>query len=265
MKRRAAALGIAASVAILVGGAGPHADQGRRGAPPPSSAREGAPIDLTGYWVSVISEDWRWRMVTPLRGDFANIPVNAAARKVGNAWDPSTDEAAGTECKAYGAAAIMREPGRLRITWEDDDTLRIDTDAGMQTRLLHFGDASRPPSEAGWQGHSVARWETPLRGVGPLGFGLGLRTRAGGRGRALEVRTTEMRPGYLRKNGIPYSDRATMSEYFNLFAEPDGTEWFVITVVVEDPVYLNAPWVTTPNFKREADGSKWNPTPCTAR
>lgn len=236
---------------------------GGRGGPP-QTARAAAPVDLTGYWVSVISEDWRWRMVTPARGDFANIPVNAAARTVGQAWDPAADEASGEVCKAYGAPALMREPGRLHVTWQDDNTLRIETDAGTQTRLLHFGTVP-PPSAPAWQGHSLARWEGPLRGVAPPGFGLGLGPRAGAQGRALEVRTSHLRPGYLRKNGVPYSDRATMTEYFNVFKEPNGTDWFVITTIVEDPVYLNSPWVTTPNFKREPDGAKWNPTPCTAR
>jgi hypothetical protein len=74
-------------------------------------------VDLTGNWVSVISEDWRWRMVTPLKGDFASVPINAEGRKVGETWDAAKDEAAGLQCKAYGAPGIMRMPGRVRITW----------------------------------------------------------------------------------------------------------------------------------------------------
>ena len=83
--------------------------QGRGQAPPPSP-RAAAQVDFTGYWVSVVSEDWRWRMVTPARGDFASIPFNAEGRRVGLAWDPAKDESAGEQCKAYGAAAIMRRP-----------------------------------------------------------------------------------------------------------------------------------------------------------
>ena len=97
--------------------------------PAGASARAAAPVDLTGYWVSPVMEDWRWRMVTPLRGDAASIPVNAAARAVIDAWDPAKDEAAGDECKAYGAPALLRVPGRLRIRWRDDDTLEIEADA----------------------------------------------------------------------------------------------------------------------------------------
>lgn len=246
---------------------GPPGGRGRGGPPPPPpNARAAAPIDLTGQWVSVVSEDWRWRMVTPLRGDFANIPINAAARTVGEAWDPAKDESAGEACKAYGAPALLRIPGRLRITWRDDDTLQIEADAGMQTRLLHFKAGKPPAGDRQWQGYSVASWETPARGVAnPAAFGLGLSPRAGARGRSLEVVTTNLRPGYLRKNGVPYGADATVTEYFDMFKEPGGTEWFVVTTIVRDPQYLIGPWVTSTNFKRETDRSKWSPAPCTAR
>src|SRR5260370_19342666 len=105
---------------------------------PAGNAKEAAPVDFTGYWVSVVTEDWRWRMVTPPKGDFASIPLTDEGRKIGNAWDPAKDEAAGEQCKSYGAPAVMRIPGRLHITWADENTLQIDTDQGTQTRLLHF-------------------------------------------------------------------------------------------------------------------------------
>jgi len=171
----------------------------------------------------------------------------------------------------------MRVPGRLRIAWDDDSTLKIETDSGMQTRLFHFarpvqtGDAlatATPPSDAAptWQGYSVARWEPPLRGVArPQGLPLGLGPRLGQNGRSLEVVTTRLRPGYLRKNGIPFSDKAAVNEYYDRFGEPRGGEWFVVTTVVTDPVYLNDPWVTSSHFKKEPDGSKWDPTPCRVR
>jgi hypothetical protein len=222
-------------------------------------------VDLTGTWVSIVSEDWRWRMVTPLKGDFANIPVNVAARKVGEAWDPAKDEAAGDACRAYGAPALMRIPGRLRISWKDDRTLQIETDAGTQTRLFHFGETAPTGGAPEWQGYSAARWEGPARGAVPVSpFGIGV-TRAGARGKSLEVVTTRMRPGYLRKNGIPYSADAVLTEYYDLFKEPSGTDWFVVTTVVQDPQYLDGPWVTTTHFRKEADGSKWSPSPCSAR
>ena len=227
--------------------------------------RQAAPEDLTGYWVSVVTEDYRWRMVTPLKGDAASVPINAAARRIVDAWDPAKDEAAGLQCKAYGAAALMRIPGRLHITWPDDNTLKIETDAGQQTRLLHFGTAAPKGLEPSRQGYSAARWDP---GVGPppagLGF-VGTGPRVGARSRSLEVVTTNLLPGYLRKNGVPYSASATVTEYYDRFSEPNGDEWFTVTTVVNDPEYLATPFVTTTDFKQEADGSRWNPTPCSAR
>src|SRR5262245_48903072 len=117
---------------------------------PPASPRAAAPVDFTGYWVSVVTEDWRWRMVTSARGDFASIPVNPEGRRIGDAWDPAKDEGAGEQCKAYGAPAIMRRPGRLHITWQDDNTLRIETDEGTQTRLFHLDGKPSTSNERTW-------------------------------------------------------------------------------------------------------------------
>lgn len=238
---------------------------------PPRPAKAAAPVDLTGYWVSVISEDWRWRMVTPIKGDFASIPVNREAQRVGNAWDPAKDEAAGLQCKAYGAPAIMRMPGRVHITWQDDNTLKIETDEGTQTRLFHFAPPGGPPpqppqgGEGTWQGYSIANWERAPRGVEiPDPFPI-FSVRQGGQGRSLEVATTNLRPGYLRKNGVPYSAGATVNEYYDYHKERNGDEWFTVTTIVRDPQYLTGPWITSSDFKKEADGSKWDPSPCTAR
>jgi hypothetical protein len=74
-----------------------------------------------------------------------------------------------------------------------------------------------------------------------------------------------MRSGYLRRNGVPYSDQAVMTEYWDAFDEPDGTTWFVITTTIVDPTYLQMPYETSPVFKREPDGAKWDPSPCSAR
>jgi hypothetical protein len=235
------------------------------GAPqPPRSPKAAAPVDLTGYWVSVVSEDWRWRMVTPLKGDYAGIPVNAEARKVGETWDPAKDEAAGFQCKSYGAPAIMRVPGRVHITWQDDNTLKIETDAGRQTRLLHFGDTAGTIFDP-VQGFSMANWERPPKGVEvPDNFPV-FATRTGTQGRSLEVVTTGLSAGYLRKNGVPYSANTVLNEYFDYHKEPNGDEWFTVTTIVRDPAYLTGPWITSTDFKKERDGSKWDPTPCTAR
>jgi hypothetical protein len=73
--------------------------------------------------------------------------------------------------------------------------------------------------------------------------------------------TTSIRPGYLRKNGVPYSENAVMTEYFDRHSAY-GTEWITVTTLVEDPKYLTQPFITSTHFKKEADGSKWNPVPC---
>jgi len=240
---------------------------GGRAAPaPPPTARATAPIDLTGNWVSIISEDWRWRMVTPAKGDYASVPITAEAKRIADAWNPAKDQAAGEQCKSYGAPAIMRVPTRLRVSWLDDNTLKVETDAGTQTRLLRFGASKPPESPPTWQGHSVAEWET-AGGRGAGGRGAGGRA-AGGTPQPtfgnLKVVTTHMRPGYLRKNGIPYSADAVLTEYWDVGREPNGDQWLVVTSLVDDPKYLQQQYVTSPNFKKEGDGSKWDPTPCSA-
>lgn len=240
--------------------------QGGRGAPkgPPPSPKAAAPVDFTGYWVSVVTEDWRWRMVTPIKGDFAGIPLTPEGRKLGEAWDPAQDEASGSQCKSYGAPALLRIPGRLHITWQDDNTLRIDADQGTQTRLLHFGGTAPANEQPSWQGYSAAQWEKPPRGTGLPLAGLGA-TREGANGRSLEVVTTHLRSGYLRKNGPPYSANAILKEYFDLSSERNGETWFVVTTIVEDPQYLAEPFVTSTNFKKEADRAKFSPAPCSSR
>jgi hypothetical protein len=238
--------------------------QGRGGPPPaPQTAKEAAPVDLTGYWVSVVTEDWRWRMVTPIKGDFAAVPVNAEARKIGNAWDPAKDEAAGEQCRSYGAPAIMRVPGRVHISWQDDNTLKMETDAGTQTRLFHF-EGKPDGGKPSWQGYSAANWERPVRGTGVPLAGLGA-VREGTKGRSLEVVTTQLRPGYLRKNGIPYSANTVLNEYYDLSKEPNGDTWFHVTTIVKDPQYLDEPFVTSTDFKKQPDAAGWNPSPCTSK
>src|SRR6266850_528419 len=124
-------------------GQGRGAAPGRAGGPPPS-AKVAAPFDPTGYWVAVISEDWRWRMVTPAKGDYPSVPMTPEGQKIADAWDPAKDEAAGEQCKGYGAPGLMRAPTRLNITWEDDNTLKVESDYGMQIRRFHFGNWKSP-------------------------------------------------------------------------------------------------------------------------
>src|SRR5262245_5874922 len=244
--------------------------EAQRGGGPPPVPRAAAPIDLTGYWVSIVTQDWRWRMVTPRKGDYQGIQVTPEAAKVADTWDPDKDEAAGEQCKSYGAPALMMVPGRIHITWQDDTTLKVDTDAGTQTRLLRFGNAQTPADAARtFQGVSQAQWLMPrpnvplqLRPADRAADAPAVRPTGG----SLQVVTRNLRAGYLRKNGVPYSENAVMTEYWDLYKRPNGEEWLTITTQLEDPQYLRGPRLTAPLFKKEADGSKkWDPTPCSAR
>jgi hypothetical protein len=209
------------------------------------SARDKAPIDLTGYWVSYVTENWRYRMVTPAKGEYRRIPSSRAALPLIDAWDPAADERAGNQCKSYGAGNIMSVPGRLHITWQDADTLRIETDAGTQTRLFHFSPRAAASARS-WQGDSTATWE-PAPGGG-----------------SLRVVTSNLRAGYLRKNGVPYGEQATVTEHFDVAPLAGDGRLLLVTTIVDDPLYLTGPYVVSPHFKKEQDGSKWDPTPCSS-
>jgi hypothetical protein len=234
---------------------------------PPSTPKASAPIELTGYWVSIIVDEWRFR-VSPQKGDIPYLPLNPAARQIANGWDPVKDEAEGNTCRAYGAVGVMQRPGRLHITWADDNALKIETDAGTQTRLLHFGTAPADRGAASWQGYSVAQWTVNGRALLDLG-GIGV-VRGGGpagppKGGSLKVVTTNMLPGYIRKNGVPYSRNAVLTEYFNRITGAQSDVYIAVTAMVEDSTYLTQPFVRTYQFKQQPNNSGWDPTPCLTR
>lgn len=265
---------LAAVVALL---ASVHAGaQGRGGAPnaPAAAPRATAPFDAAGYWVSEVTEKWRFRMVVPDKGDYQMVPLNPEGRKIADAWDPAKDRASGEECKSYGAAGLLQVPGRLHIAWQDDNTLRLDTDSGTQTRLFHFGGSPPANDAPSWQGYSVAIWGGAEPRDRRDGFG-GPVQDAQGRlvvipaqrkdADYLKVTTTRMRPGYLQKNGVPYSANALLEEYFDIFSDPyRKNTWLMVTTVVTDPQYLIEPLVMHAHFKKLSDASGWDPTPCRA-
>jgi hypothetical protein len=223
-------------------------------------------------------------MLMPPRGDYAGIPLSLEGRRVANSWEPAKTATDG--CKPFGAPAIMRVPGRLRISWENDTTLKIATDAGQQTRLLYFDDSTLPtgsgsnasptsavssraksrsdkppqaqPSARTWQGSSTAEWDM-LQPRG--GQGAGLAPPAPRMSGSLKVVTSNLRAGYLRKNGVPYSEDTVVTEYYDRIAE-DGSDWLTVVTIVNDPKYLTQEFVTSTHFKRDQETPQWMPTPC---
>ena len=253
MSNRSLALVIFVSVAAVSGNL-----QAQRGAQPGGgrgTAPADGPFDPTGYWVSIVSDEWRYRMLTPPKGNVDYVPINQEGRRVAQEWDPAKDTAAGEACKAYGPVGIMRLPGRLHITWQDANTLKIEIDNGTQTRLMRFGETQAPAGEApSLQGYSTVAWELSGGGRGAPG-----QPRFG----QLKAVTTKMKPGYLRKIGVPYSGAAVLTEYLAHLMDDDGTRYLTVMTMLEDPAYLQQPWVRTSQFRRQADAKGWNPTPCT--
>lgn len=246
--------------AAAVAQPGPAGNQ----AAPQRSARESAQVDLTGYWVALVTEDWLWRMRTPPRGDTTSVPLNREGMRAAGMWDPERDVRSGEQCRPFGAAGLMRLPLRLHISWENDATLKIETDAGEQTRLFQFAAAAAPPAERTWQGHSTAQWTRPVGGFGlraALAGGPPPGSDSTPPMGALKVVTDHLRAGYLRKNGIPYSEDAQLTEYFSRISVL-GNDYLTVLSIVHDPAYLSADFITSSQFKREPDTSKWNPSPC---
>lgn len=254
-----------ACAALLSLGAVDAAAQGRgRGAGPggpPPTPQAAARVDFTGTWAAVITEDWRFRMVTPPKGDAASIPANQAAIQASQNWDPAADIAAGEQCKAFGAPGIMRMPTRIRISWQDPQTLKLEFDNGTQTRLLRFDENAQPPAQPDYQGFSQARWETMPEGQGQAaggGRGGGAPALSGG----LKVVTTRLRPGYMRRNGIPYSGNAVYTEVFDVVPGPQNETWLIVTSQLDDPMYLNQPYMLSTQFKKEPNDANFQPRPC---
>jgi hypothetical protein len=250
-RRRVPRLAIVAAL-LLTARLDIYAQRGQRGAQAPQTAKGSAAVDLTGTWVSVISEDWKYRMVTPRKGDYDSVPATVEGLRTANTWDPAKDEAAGEQCKSYGAVGVMRQPGYVRITWQDDNTLKMELTAGTQTRLFHFG-AGEPSGERTWQGYSAAQWDNAITGRGEPRKG------------DLKVVTTYLRPGYSRKNGVPYSANTVLTEYYHRMTAPNGDPLLTIISELRDPQYYSETWVVSTHFKKVPDNTAWKPEPCSAR
>jgi hypothetical protein len=250
LKNRPLAAAVATALVALAGMAGTaHAGQAPA---PPRSAREAAPVDPTGVWVAVITEDWRWRMLVQKPGETTSVPLNDAGIKAAKEWDPARDAAAGEQCKAFGPGGVMRLPLRIRVSWADDQTLKVETEAGQQTRLFTVAPVARgapiavsplepgPANTPSLQGTTVARWN----------------------GSTLEAVTNSTTGGYLRRNGVPYSANALIREYWNVHTDYD-VQYLSVTTVVRDPMYLRQDFLTGSSFRKVTDSDpKWAPFPC---
>jgi hypothetical protein len=245
------------SAAALLGSIPAWAQFGGGPPRPQGPAKTAAPFDITGYWVSLVTEDWRFRMFAAPKGDFSGVPLNQAGTKEGNTWDEAKDGK--DNCKAYGAAGLMRVPSRFHITWQDDNTMKVESDAGTQTRILHFSGSVPANTSASMQGYSVAAWE---RQLGRTRGGQGQPGAGDSRGGDLKITTTNLTPGYLRWNGAPYSDKATVTEYWDLLHEPDGTQYLLVKTIVNDPTYLTQDFITSTHMRKQTDGAGWSPTTC---
>jgi len=253
VRKQSALLLAVTAVFCLILPAGIYAQRGQRGPQTAPTAKASAAIDITGTWVSVITEDWKYRMVTPRKGDYDGVPGSVEAFRLANAWDPAKDEAAGEQCKGYGAIGGMRLPGRLRLSWQDDNTLKMELTAGTQTRIFHFGAAEPATVEPSWQGYSSAQWDYAITGRGEPRKG------------DLKVVTTHLRPGYSRKNGVPYSASANLTEYYHRMTAPNGDQWLTVISEIRDPQYLSETWVISSHFKKVPDNAGWSPEPCSAK
>jgi hypothetical protein len=241
------------------GGAAAQAGGGRgAGAPQgaaPAVARTAAPVDLTGYWVSIVTEDWIERMA-PDSPPSGVIRGGGGGRGGGRGAVPPPP--AGEQCRVYGAGGSMRVPGRLNITWADDNTLKIDLDAGTQTRLLRFNaPAPAPGTPKSLQGYSVATWET---GGGARGGGRGgaAGAPAAPRWGSLNVVTTNMSGGYLLSSRSAYSENAVLTEYFTKHTD-FGQEYLTVTAQLVDGGQTR---IVSSTFKKEPNGSKFSPSGC---
>ncbi len=223
---------------------------------PLPSGHASAPEVVTGYRASLVTEDWRYRMATPVKGGLDGVPLNAEGVKAAYAWDPAKDEPSGNQCKAYGAAAITRVPGRLHIAWQNDKTLKVEADAGTQTRLFQFeGNQTQTttvrPVDSPWQGYSVAIRKR-VSFVQTRRVVVSVRPRPDREG-SLKVIATRMRSGYLRKNGILYSAEAVVTEYYDAIRERDGKQYLVVKIIVDDPQFLMQEFLTGTHFKQETE------------
>jgi hypothetical protein len=193
-------------------------------------------IDLSGAWAPEPHEE---SVGNPAIADFLGVPITEAARAVGLAWSPSRVTVPEHQCQVHVAPYIMGGPLNLRI-WEERDnqaqklqSIRMYISTYEQNRTIWMDGRPHPPAAAAhtWMGFSTGNWD----------------------GNTLTVYTTHMKQGYLRRNGLPESDQATLIEHFMRHGD-----YLVHVSEVTDPVTLTEPFVRTQIFHRTPqEGQNW--------
>jgi hypothetical protein len=201
-----------------------------------------AQIDMNGVWAPIFHEDQPERVPGPEVGDYAGLPINDAARARADAWDASLLTLPEHQCKPHPSTYGFRGVGNLRLRFDFDDAtqrlVKINTQIQWmeQKREIWMDGRPHPPEYAPhtWQGFSTGRWDGPV----------------------LVVRTTHLKAGWMRRNGLALSDRATMEERFIRHGD-----FLTHVYIISDPVYLTEPLVKTNGFRLQLNG-EIQPYPC---
>jgi len=211
--------------------------------------KDGSPVRHPGYWVSVVTEDWRFRHGDSPKGIYTGVSLNAEGRKIADAWDPANDEATGEQCRATGLRTSCGCPDAF-TSLQDEQTLKIETDAAKQT-VCYISIAIRGRGEIG----RVFRKRHGTDPVGP-------RYRSS---RFSEGCHDQPQAGILAKEGVPYSASAVLTEYFDRVIEPTARRNLAITSTVRIQCIWRSRSSRHSHYKKQTDSSGWNPTPCSAR
>ena len=190
--------------------------------------------DLSGNWAALYHEDQPHRIPGPELGDYTGLPLNDAGRLKADSWDASILTLREHQAKPHPSTYSLRGPANIRITRELEPATQqtigyeLFGTFGQATRTIWLDGRPHPPAHAPhtWAGFSTGRWD----------------------GNALEVFTTHLKAGWLQRNGVAHSDRATMTERFIRH----GNHLTVVTIV-DDPIYLEEPLVRSTNWVLNPD------------
>ncbi|HEU4690706.1 MAG TPA: MBL fold metallo-hydrolase, partial [Vicinamibacterales bacterium] len=201
-----------------------------------------AQVDLTGMWAPIFHEDQIERIPGPDVGDYAGLPINDAMRMRADSWDASLLTLPEHQCKPHPSTYGFRGVGNLRISAEVNEKtqsivkLHTHIQWQEQKRDIWMDGRPHPPEYAAhtWQGFSTAQWE----------------------GNVLVVKTTHLKAGWIRRNGLLITDQATMTERFIRHGN-----YLTHVYLIEDPNYLTEPLIKTSGFQL-VQNPAMQPYPC---